>query len=315
MRYLACILISLMVLSSGCIKRYAVNKTANALSGAESLVFSGDEDPELVGDALPFALKMYESLLEKTPRHVPLLISTGKSFVMYSFAFVQTPADQMTEEQLALQHSERMRAKKLYLRARGYLFTALNECHPGFDSLIERGTIDSALALTDQSDTTALYWTGMAWMAAITADKKDIDLVITMPRAVAFVSRVKELNANFGEGSVDEFFLSYYGGLPASMGGSEEKARECFKKAIELSKGKKAGPYLSLATTVSIRNQNIKEFRDLLNKALAVDVSHRDKYRLTNVIYQKKAQWYLDNEDNYFLSTDTLSTDTITTAK
>jgi hypothetical protein len=129
----------------------------------------------------------------------------------------------------------------------------------------------------------------------------DIALTVTMPQAMAFINRAAALCPLYGEGAISEFYLSYYGGLPASMGGSETKAREYFAKALELSKGRKVGPYLSLASTVSIRNQNVGEFRDLLQKALAVDISHKDKYRLTNVIYQQKAKWYLDHEDDFFV--------------
>jgi predicted anti-sigma-YlaC factor YlaD len=306
MKNLLIILALVMFFCSGCtIKKIAVYSIGNMLSGDNSLVFTGEEDPELVGDALPFALKLYESLLEKTPHNKRLLAATGKAFVMYAFAFVQSPADQMTEDQLDLQRMEKQRAKKLYLRGRDYLLSALDEYHPGFTAFIIKGLVDSALAMTNDKDTSNLYWTGMAWMGALTVDKEDIGLMVTMPKAVAFIDRAGKLNADFGNGSIDEFYLSYYGGLPASMGGSEEKARRHFARALELSKGKKAGPYVSLASAVSIRNQNIKEFKDLLQKAIAVDVSQRDKYRLTNVIYQQKAHWLLKNTDRFFVDDST----------
>ena len=54
---------------SGCsIKKIAVNSLGNALSNGSS-TFAKDDDPELVGDAIPFALKTMESLLEISPRH------------------------------------------------------------------------------------------------------------------------------------------------------------------------------------------------------------------------------------------------------
>jgi len=37
----------------------------------------GEDDPELVRDALPFALKIYESLLAEDPENAPLALSTG----------------------------------------------------------------------------------------------------------------------------------------------------------------------------------------------------------------------------------------------
>ena len=86
------------------------------------------------------------------------------------------------------------------------------------------------------------------------------------------------------------------------MGGSEEKARYHFKKAVELSKGLTASPYVALASTVSVSNQNVKEFTELLNKALAIDVSKKTGNRLANIIAQRKARWLLDHREDRILS-------------
>jgi predicted anti-sigma-YlaC factor YlaD len=88
------------------------------------------------------------------------------------------------------------------------------------------------------------------------------------------------------------------------MGGSEKNAREHFAKAVELSKGEKCGPYISLATSVSITNQNAEEFKELLNKALAVDVNKNTVNRLANVIYQRRAKWLLEHISDFFLAED-----------
>ena len=49
---------------SGCsIRSLAINTLAEALAESGS-VYASDSDPELVRDALPFALKTFESLLE-----------------------------------------------------------------------------------------------------------------------------------------------------------------------------------------------------------------------------------------------------------
>ena len=292
----------MVAIIGGCsANKLAVNAIANALSGDGGTVFAGDDDPELIGDALPFALKMYESLLEQTPGNQKLLVATGKSFIMYGYAFVQQPAEMLPEEQMAQQRTEKQRAKKLFLRAREYLFSALIIAHPEFKTALKSGSIDSALAHMTPADTTALYWAGMAWMAAITIDKEDIGLMVTMSQAVACINRAAALNPTFGDGALDEFYLTYFGSLPASMGGSEEKARACFARAIQRSHGAKAGPYVALATSVCVKTQNSAEFKELLNKALLIDVSQKDKNRLTNIITQRKARWLLDHIDNYFV--------------
>ena len=51
------------MVSSGCsLKSYAINMVGDALSSGDS-VYETDDDLELVGAALPFGLKLTESLL------------------------------------------------------------------------------------------------------------------------------------------------------------------------------------------------------------------------------------------------------------
>ena len=52
-----------VVFGSCSLNKVAVNLVAKTLSSGDSTVFTGEEDPQLVADALPFAMKLYESLL------------------------------------------------------------------------------------------------------------------------------------------------------------------------------------------------------------------------------------------------------------
>ncbi len=87
------------------------------------------------------------------------------------------------------------------------------------------------------------------------------------------------------------------------MGGSIERAREHFDRAIKLSEGKKASPYVSLAENVSVRQQNVKEFVKLLKMALAIDVDAKPDYRLENILLQRRASWLLSRIEDLFLVT------------
>ena len=71
---------AVLALTTGCsLKTMAVKSVANTLSDTGD-VFTRDDDPELIREATPFALKLYESLLESVPNHVPLLVSTCGRF-------------------------------------------------------------------------------------------------------------------------------------------------------------------------------------------------------------------------------------------
>src|SRR6516225_10649880 len=83
------------LLLSGCsIKKLAVNKIGNSLANSGT-TFSADDDPDLVGDALPFSLKLMESLLAESPKHSGLLFAASSGFTQYAYIWVQQPAEQI----------------------------------------------------------------------------------------------------------------------------------------------------------------------------------------------------------------------------
>ena len=89
-----------MIIFSCSINNMAMDMVADALTGDGGTdVFTGDNDPKLVGDALPFAIKLYETLLASNPKHHGLLLTTGSMFIMYANAFVQGPAEMLPHDE------------------------------------------------------------------------------------------------------------------------------------------------------------------------------------------------------------------------
>ncbi len=58
---------------------------------------------------------------------------------------------------------------------------------------------------------------------------------------------------------------------------------------------------MALASSVSVKTQNAAEFRELLGKALAIDLEASPSHRLENIISQRKARWLMENIDSFFL--------------
>jgi len=124
-------LLGLVLLLPGCsVRSMAVNKIGDALAETGSN-FASDEDPELVGDAIPFGLKTMEGLLESAPRHEGLLLAASSGFVQYAYGWVQMEGDRVEAQDLARATELRERARKLYLRARGYGLRGLEVDFPG----------------------------------------------------------------------------------------------------------------------------------------------------------------------------------------
>ncbi len=292
--------LGIAALATGCsIKGMAVNAVADALAEQGS-VFASDDDPELVREAIPFGLKTYESILEGVPEHQGLLVATGASFIQYAYAFVAQDADFIDETDLPRARALRARARKLFLRGRDYAIRAIELDHPGFLEAFRKDR-EAALAAMTKEDVPSLYWAGAGWAAALMVDKTDLELIADLPLGGSMVQRAVALDPSFNEGAGHEFLISYEGSLPAAAGGSANRAREHYRKALEISKGKRASVHVALAESVSKGEQNLPEFRKLIDLALAVDPECDRKQRLVNLLARRRAEWCRTQVANWFI--------------
>ena len=296
-----------LLLSSCSINKMAIKAVSNALTGEGSTdAFTGDPDPQLVGDSLPFAIKLYETLLSKNPEHQGLLLTTGSLFVMYANAFVQTPAEMLDPIDYFEERNESLdRAKSLYLRGRVLLNSALDKKFPGFSSAsVLEGTIEPLLKKCKKEDVPLLYWSAAGGLAAYSIDIFDFALGSSIPEWGAMMARAYELDPEFNNAAIDDFYILFYSALPESMGGDRAKAEQHFKLAVEKTKGLAASPYVSYASTMCIPTMEYEgdydAFKEVLEKALAIDVDEDPLNRLVNVISQRKAKYMLDNAYVYF---------------
>ena len=275
---------------------------ANALTGeGSSTVFTGDSDPELVRDALPFAIKMYESLLEATPKHQGLMYTTGSLFIMYANAFVQGPADMLPFEEWQIKEEEVKRAKQLYLRGSEILCNALEAKYRGFGrAAAQEGELQPFLKKCKKEDAGLLYWAAAGGIAAYSIDVLDFDLSARIPEWSAMVHRAYELDPDFGVAALDEFFILFYASLPELMGGDKELAKVHFQRALEKTGGNSVGAYVSYAQSICIPAQDYETFKDCLEKALAIDPNADISTRLVTILSQRKARWLLDTAYNFF---------------
>jgi predicted anti-sigma-YlaC factor YlaD len=293
-------LILCVFLLAGCsVKQMAVNSVADALSADGTSVFASDDDPELVGEALPFALKSMEAILQATPRHRKLLIATCAGFVQYGHAFVLQPAETLENENLQAARKIRARAKRLFLRARQYGIQALDLNHPGFSETIFADPV-AAVQGVEPKDVAALYWTGVAWGSAISAAKSDMSLIGDLPIVTVIMEKALELDADWHNGAIHEFFIVYDSARSEAGGGGPARVEYHFKRAMALNQGRSISPLVLLAQSACIKQQKRQRFESLLKQSLAFDVNRYPEYRLVNIMAQRKARYLLDNVDSFF---------------
>lgn len=282
---------------AGCSPRHwAVDRLGDALAGGGS-TFAADDDPELVGAAAPFSLKLMEGLLAERPHHPGLLLALGRGFTQYAYAFVQSEADAAEDRDYRVAVDLRQRARGLYLRARDYGLRGLDAPHPGFSERLRQAPA-AAADTAGPPDVALLYWTAVAWAGAISLSKDDPALVADLPLVEALIDRALALDEGFDRGAIHVFLIAYEAARPGPDAAA--RARQHFDRAVALSGGLQAAPFVSLAEAVSLRAQDRQEFVSLLERALAIDLARDPGSRLANRVLQRRARWLLDRADRLF---------------
>jgi len=295
------VLLSAITLSMTVLAGCSINTlVANALTGdGTSTVFTGDSDPELVGAALPFAIKMYEALLYSTPRHQGLQLTTGSLFIMYANAFIHGPADRLPIYEWQAREDALARAKQLYLRGHRILLDALEQRHRGFAAAAQNAdTMQTFSRRFRRQDVPFLYWTVASGLAAYSVDVFDFDLAANIPVWHIMIERAFELDPDFS--GLDEFLLLYFASLPEMLGGDRDRARYHFGRAMEKSGGNSTGALISYARSLSVPEQDFDTFEERLLRVLAINPDDNPATRLVTILDQRMARWLLDNAYNFF---------------
>ncbi|MCL1928898.1 MAG: TRAP transporter TatT component family protein [Treponema sp.] len=299
-------IIVVLSVSSCSLNKLVINKVSDALTGGgANTVFMGDNDPRLVGDAMPFAIKMYESLLDQNPNHQGLIVTTGSLFIMYANAFVQGPAEMLPLSQYEEKWAELERAKNLYLRGVTILERGINNKYPGMLGKWgpeENPQFTGGLSKMKQEDITLFYWYAAGTLSAYALNVFDISLGMRVPQIVEMINKAYELDSGYNSGALDELFFIVYSALPDGMGGDMEKALVHYQKALEKSGGQTAGPYVSYAQSVAVKKQDYDDFKNSLEKALDIDPNADRNNTLINVINQKKARYLLEKARDLFVT-------------
>ena len=263
-------------------------------------VYLSEEDPELIRAALPFLLKTIESIIEADPEHRDALAFANSGFVLYASAFLQHDAALAEWEDYELARDLNNRALRMYLRARDFGSRAVELKHPGMSARLVTEP-SAAVTAFEIDDVEALYYLGGAWVLGISLGLDQPALVADLPTARALMDRAIELDEDYNRGSLHTAFITLES-VGDALGGSYVKAREHFERAVELSEGLDAGPYVAMALGVSVAEENRQEFIELLEAAVAIDIQAEPSNRLLNTLSQQQARMLLSHVDDLFFA-------------
>ncbi len=282
----------------GCsIQHLAVNSVGGVLASGAS-VYETDDDPELVGAALPFGLKVIDSLLAEQPEHRGLLLAAARGYLLYAYAYLSGPAEQLELTDLAAAQELRRRARNIALRAHDYAARALLLDYPGLDTALRAAPEDALLRVAaPRDDVATLYWNAAALALTISSARNEPALLARLPEVEALLQRALVLDEAWNNGALHELAIA----LGKTSSAADFAALTAhYERALELSAGKNAGLHVTYAEAVAVPQQNRALFVALLDRALAVEIEAWPQQRLLNVLAQRRARWLLGNLDQWF---------------
>lgn len=293
--------ILLLIIESCALDSLAMDVVADSLSSpGNNSVFLGDDDPQLVGDSLPFAIKFYESISAIRPDHQGMKSTIGSLYVMYANAFVQAPAQRLGAEAYALREEVLKRAKKFYLRGRDLIQEVLEKRYPGFTVALAQNDLSPLLARMVQKDVSLLYWYSAAWFSATSLDSLDTRLGVKLPVIKTMIDRALVLEPDFNGGSIHEFLMLYYASMPPGLGFDPALSEKHYILAGKAAGGISASAMVGRAESWHLPRQEKEAFVALLDQAIQIDPKQNPNATLITVLAQKRAQYLLASLDELF---------------
>jgi len=285
----AFLLAAAAALSAGCastIDRQAVGYTANLLTRGRPATLD-EPDYQLAKDAMPAQLKLLETLIAAQPSDRGLRRLAAEGFGGGAFLF--------------LEETEPARAKGLYLRGRDHALAAL-ALKPAFAGLAAKplDDFDAALKGASADDVPELFWAGFGWAGWVNLSKDDASALADLPKVVALMTRVQELDPSFHYAGADLFFGIYYASRPVLLGGDPKKAKDAFERAHRATRGEYLMTHVLDARWYAVAVQDKELFAQLLKKVLESPSGRLPEARLTDEAAKRRAAALLEKIDDYF---------------
>ena len=243
-------------------------------------------------------LKNLENKANKNPFDASLLFNTSKELTIFSYGYTM-------EEAARLKISDYNASKTIYLKAHNdfvrsidYINSSLDLEYPGYKKwIVEKNQkkLDFNKVSVEK-----LYWAAGAYAGAIQSSNGDPKWVIQLPKIGQLLESGMKLDPEWNYGSFYTAMISYTLIRHDAKNNKFDLAKEFFERAVDISKGEDLSPYISYAVNIAVSEQDRNEFTNMLYKALNIDIYANPELTLSNYMNRKKANWLLDNIEEYF---------------
>jgi len=285
--YASLFLVGAVVLSGCNTSRIAERAMADMVG---NLVASIEEqpDPKLVEDGLPTLLLFMDGMLRQSPDNRELLRAASTAYATYSQAFVDAEDDPE-------------RAVALFAKAKTYGMRLLT-CEPTFAKAVgaPMDEFERAVKAFGRDDVPDMYAAGSAWLGWIVSQPESMTALAELPKALALMTRVLELDEDYSNGAVHVVFGIYYATQPPGAGQDMKKSKAHFERAIGLGGNDYLLPLVAYAEFYATAAFDEILFVETLDRVTAREIGEGSPNRLANVVAQRRARHLLENKDEIF---------------
>ena len=262
-------------------------------SSCSPTVYVLDKTPKVAGHLYKkTALNKVQKKLKKDPNNIDYKIEGVETLTTYAFGFL-------------IELSDRLEAHQYFENAVSYGDSSISYLYNNYYKWLCDDTNSSTDNIPsvdiENSDLELLYWTAAAYGGAISSSSGNPEWIIKLPRVGKLLYSIVALDPNWNNGAALVALITYSMNNPLMT--SEEAdsvSKHLFESAVKASNGKDMTPYITFAESVSKTRQNRDEFVYLLNEALKINTKSAKQFQLTNTINKNRAEWLLDNIDEFF---------------
>jgi tetratricopeptide (TPR) repeat protein len=268
------------------------------LNSACSSAYVFNHCPTTVQKVYKTKLVSLERRIKRHPDRQELLLKATTTYTQYAYVFFVEKADRTALDDYRAARRLYQKALNYFQLAIDYGTEALELRYPTFNEWLE-DTTQTPPQFTSK-DVSALYWLAAAYGGAISASRGDPGWLIHFPKIGFLLEEALKLNPTWNQGALYSAMISYTVKRPDPVQNRYEIARDYYEKAINVSQGRSASPYVVYAESVLISKQDRANFITQLESVLQITAQGDKELELANIIAKKRAAWLLDHVDEFF---------------
>ena len=232
--------------------------------------------------------------------NLSLLKNGVEELTTYAFGFLIEESDRAMLDNYSKAKELESRAHQYFSEAVEYGESALDILYENYIEWVSDNSGDIILT-PNSEDLELFYWTAAAYGGAISSSGGNPSWIIKLPRVGKLLNSIVAIDSSWNYGAALVALISFTMNNPLISSDEANKiSKNLFNEAVDASQGLDMGPYLTYAESVSKVRQNKEEFIELLNEALNIDILSAKDFQLTNTISRNRAEWLLENIDEFF---------------